>query len=83
MKSTALQNIKGREGYMPLKIDQTKVSKEKRSEAIVNIGFGRDLKPSHCQKKRYESCHWGGTFSKRYTFVPKGCILYQVPICTL
>jgi len=49
MKSTALQNIKGREGYMPLKIDQTKVSKEKRSEAIVNIGFGRDLKPSYLE----------------------------------
>jgi len=31
----------------------------------------------HCQKKRYESCHWGGTLSKRYTFVPKGCILYH------
>jgi len=29
----------------------------------------------YCQKKRYKSCHWGGTFSKRYTFVPKGCIL--------
>jgi len=29
----------------------------------------------HCQKKRYKSCHWGGTFSKRYAFVPKRCIL--------
>jgi len=31
----------------------------------------------HCQKKRYESCHWGGTFSKRYTFVPKGTNMYH------
>jgi len=27
------------------------------------------------RKKRYKSCHWGCTFSKRYIFVPKGCIL--------
>jgi len=26
----------------------------------------------HSQKKRYKSCHWGGTFSKG---TPKGCIL--------